>query len=186
MTISLLIAVCFSIGFFIESIVGFGGGMIAYSILGYFMDTKEMIISGLYIGTLSSAAIVFSDYKKFSKKVYFTSIPICFLGTFLGVYIFTSVSSQLMITVLGLLLILLSGKTLFFDNIKIPRYLRNILLFKGGISQGLFGIGGPFFVNALKPEFNNKSELRVTIAAFFASFNLARFFQLIYHHMTTP
>ncbi len=153
--------------------------MIAYSILGYFMDVKEMVLAGLYIGTLSSATIVFSDYKKFSKRVYLTSIPFCFIGTYLGVYIFTSVSSQIMVTVLGGLLILLSGKTLFFDNIKIPKYLRNILLFKGGISHGLFGIGGPFFVNALKPEFNDKSELRVTIAAFFTSFNIARFFQLV-------
>ncbi len=38
MSIILLIATSFSFGFFIESIVGFGGGLIAYSILGFFMN----------------------------------------------------------------------------------------------------------------------------------------------------
>ncbi len=186
MTIAILIATCFSIGFFVESIIGFGGGIIAYSILGYFMDVKEMVLAGLYIGTCSSAAIVFSDYKKFSKKIYISTIPVCILGTFLGVHIFISISSQLMTTILGLLLILLSSKTIFFDNFKIPRYLKNLLLLNGGISQGVYGIGGPFFVNALKSEFKDKSELRVTIASFFVSFNIARFFQLTYQGRIEP
>lgn len=186
MTIPILIATSFSIGFFFESIIGFGGGIIAYSILGYFMDVKEMVLAGLYIGTLSSATIVFSDYKKFSKKIYISTIPVCILGTLLGVYIFTTISSHLMITILGGLLIMLSGKTVFFDDIKFPRYLKNLLLLKGGISQGLFGIGGPFFVNALKPEFKDKSELRTTIASFFVTFNIARFGKLTYEGEISP
>ncbi len=186
MSIPLLIATSFSIGFFFESIIGFGGGIIAYSILGYFMDVKEMVLAGLYIGTLSSATIVFSDYKKFSKKIYISTIPVCILGTFLGVYIFTTISSQLMISILGGLLIILSTKTVFFDDIKFPRHLKNLLLLMGGVSQGLFGIGGPFFVNALKPEFKDKSELRTTIASFFVSFNIARFGKLVHEDRIEP
>ena len=178
MTIALLIATCFSFGFFIESIIGFGGGMIAYSILGIFMNIKEMILAGLYIGTISSAAIIFSDYKKVSKRIFFSSIPICFLGTYIGVNAFTTISLQFMTIALGLMLIILSIKTLYFDNLKVPKYYKNSLLLTGGISHGLFGIGGPFFVNALKPEFNSKSELRVTLALFFVTFNLVRFTKL--------
>lgn len=178
MTIALLIATCFSLGFFIESIIGFGGGMIAYATLGFFMNIKEMILVGLYIGTLSSAAIIFSDYKKVSKKIFFSSIPICFLGSYVGVNAFTAISLQFMTIALGAMLIVLSIKTIFFDNIKVPKYYKNSLLLTGGISHGLFGIGGPFFVNALKPEFKSKSELRVTLALFFVTFNLVRFFKL--------
>ena len=153
MTIALLIATSFSIGFFIESIIGFGGGIIAYAILGFFMDVKQMILSGLYIGTCSSAMIIISDYKKFSSKIYIKTIPVCIAGTILGVYGFTIFSSTVLSCILGILLILLAFKTIFYDKINAPSYLKNLLLLIGGSSHGLFGIGGPFFVNALKQDF---------------------------------
>lgn len=59
-----------------------------------------------------------------------------------------------------------------------PKFLRNKLLFIGGISQGAFGIGGPFVINAIQDEFKNKSELRTTMAVFFTTFNLVRIVQL--------
>lgn len=186
MTIPLLIATSFSIGFFIESIIGFGGGIIAYAILGYFMDVKQMILSGLYIGTCSSAMILISDYKKFSYKIYISTIPVCLAGTIFGVYGFTIFSSELLSIILGALLITLALRTSFFDHIKSPRYLKNLLLIIGGSSQGMFGIGGPFFVNALKPDFESKSHLRTTIASFFISFNIVRFFQLTYTNEIKP
>jgi uncharacterized membrane protein YfcA len=41
MFFSVLISIFFSIGFFFESIFGFGGGLIAYSFLGFFFEVKE-------------------------------------------------------------------------------------------------------------------------------------------------
>ena len=72
--ISLLIATAFSIGFFIESIVGFGGGLISYFILGFFIDLKTMIMAGLYIGTRSSFYIAITDIKNFDKKIFLKSM----------------------------------------------------------------------------------------------------------------
>jgi len=178
MSIPLLIAITFFAGFFIESIIGFGGGLIAYSILGFFMDIKHMILAGLYIGTCSSIYIFITDHKAFSKKLFLGALPICLFGTMLGVLIFSTLSSQIMLTMLGALSIILSAKIVFFDDVKFPRIFRNILLLIGGISHGLFGIGGPFVVNALKDEFKNKSELRTTMAVFFVTLNIVRFFQL--------
>ncbi len=178
MSIPILIAIAFLLGFFIESIIGFGGGLIAYAILGYFMDIKQMILSGLYIGTCASAYILFTDHKSFSKKAFAQALPVCLIGTMLGVLIFTKASSKSMLLMLGILSILLSIKVIFFDNIKFPQLFRNSLLSIGGVSHGLFGIGGPFVVNALKDDFKNKSELRSTMALFFVSLNLVRFIQL--------
>ncbi len=186
MSVSLLIAIAFSIGFVIESIIGFGGGLVAYSILGFFIDTKQMVLAGLYIGTCASIYIIYSDYKKFAHKVYFSAFPICFLGTIIGVFIFTKISSSAMLSILGALLIILAIKTLFFDNIKFPKYMRDFLLLVGGIVQGIYGIGGPFMVNALKSEFNNKSELRTTMASFFATFNIVRLIQLLIQNQIKP
>lgn len=180
MQAAILIATAFSFGFFVESIIGFGGGLIAYSILGFFLDVKEMVLAGLYIGTCSSAYIIYSDHKNFAKKVFFSTLPICIFGTIIGAFLFSILPSNIMLPMFGGLAILLAIKTIFFDNLKFPKFLRNFLLLIGGFSHGLFGIGGPFMVNALRGEFQNKSELRTTMASFFVALNFLRFGQLIF------
>ncbi len=192
--ISLLIAVSFSIGFFVESIIGFGGGLIAYSILSFFVDLKQMVLAGLYIGTCASAYIAYSGLKYFDRKIFKSLIPAAAVGTIFGVSAFGLFSSEILSPILGFLLIFLALRTVIFDRLQTPRffrkktspndlprpskYLRNLLIFIGGLSQGAFGIGGPFVVNAIKNEFPNKSALRATMAAFFVIFNFLRVFQM--------
>ena len=178
MSVALLIATSFSLGFFVESIVGFGGGLIAYAILGFFIDLKIMILAGLYIGTLSSAYIAYTDFKSFDKKIFKSLIPLCLAGTIFGVFIFSKFSSQNLSLIFGILLILLAVKNIFFDKFTFPKIFKQKLLFIGGMSQGAFGIGGPFVANALKDDFKNKSTFRTTLAVFFVVFNLVRFVQL--------
>jgi len=178
MLFSLLITLVFSFGFFIESIVGFGGSLISYSILGFFMDIKHMVIAGLYIGTCASCYIIFTDSRSFAKKIFIANFPICFFGTLIGALIFSLINSQTMLVLFGAFAIILSTKVVFFDNIKFPHFMKNSLLFLGGISTGLFGIGGPFIANALKDYFKGKSELRSTMAVIFVALNVVRFIQL--------
>ena len=174
MSAALLIATSFSLGFFVESIVGFGGGLIAYAILGFFLDLKEMILAGLYIGTLSSAYIAYTDFNSFDKKIFKSLIPICLVGTIFGVFIFSKLSSETLSLIFGILLISLAVKTIFFDKFIFPKIFKQKLLFIGGISQGAFGIGGPFVGNALKDDFKTKSNFRTTLAVYFVAFNLVR------------
>lgn len=180
MFIAILIATTFSLGFFIESIVGFGGSLIAYAILGFFMDLKEMVLAALYIGTLSSLYIAYTGYKSFNIKI-FKSTPIPVLtGTIFGVFIFSKLSVSALAVTLGALLIILSIKNFFFDKYDFSsKFLRNKLLFIGGISHGTFGIGGPFIANALRKDFKNKSEMRTTLAVFFVVLNFVRIPQLL-------
>lgn len=178
MPTAILIATSFSLGFFVESIIGTGGGLIAYAILGFFMDIKTMILAGLYIGTCSSSYIIYTDRKAFNKKLFLSLFPICLLGTILGVLIFSKVDPKILSLTLGILLFLIATKSMFFNHIILPKFLKNKLLFIGGISHGAFGIGGPFVVNAMQRDFANKSELRTTMAVFFAVFNFIRIIQL--------
>jgi uncharacterized membrane protein YfcA len=83
--------------------------------------------------------------------------------------------------IFGILLIALAIKIMFFDRYTFPKFFQRKLIFIGGISQGAFGIGGPFWVNALKDEFKNKSALRTTMASAFVAFNLIRITQLSLH-----
>lgn len=178
MFLPIIIAISYSLGFFVESIIGFGGGLIAYAILGFFINVKEIVLVGLYIGTCSSAYIAICDYKSFDKKNFFPKLPLCIIGTIIGTFIFSKLNPQNLAIGLGFLLIFLASKIIFFDNIKLPKIFQNKLLLIGGISHGLFGMGGPFIANALKDEFKNKSTMRATLAVFFVFFNIIRFIQL--------
>ncbi len=178
MSIAILIAASFSLGFFVESIIGFGGGLIAYSILGFFMDLKEMILAGLYIGTCASSYIFYTDRKSFDKKIFKSLVPLCVIGTMVGAFLFAKLSSEILSLIFGIILIALAIKIMFFDKFTFPKILKKKLILIGGISQGAFGIGGPFWVNALKDDFKNKSSLRTTLAVCFVAFNLIRIPQL--------
>ncbi len=168
----------FSFGFFIESIVGFGGTLVTFAILGFFYDIKELILIGLYLGTVSSIFIFASDYKIFKKEIFLKSLPFCLAGTILGVLLFINISSPILLKLFGAFLIILSIKTFFFDKIKFPRFLVRKFLVIGGICHGIFGIGGPFFATILKNQFISKSALRTTMAVFFITFNIVRYIQL--------
>lgn len=181
-----LIAICFSLGFFVESIIGFGGALVAYSILAFFIDFKEMILAGLYIGTLSSAKIIYTDHKSFDKPTFIAALPFCLLGTIFGAFIFSQLSVETLSLIFGILLILLSIKIIFFDKYVFPKFFKSKLIFIGGIAQGAFGTGGPFFANALQQSFKNKSNLRTTLAAMFVTFNIVRIFQLGLHGDLKP
>jgi uncharacterized membrane protein YfcA len=175
---TLFIGLIFCFGFFIESIIGFGGTLVAFAILGFFIDIKELILIGIFIATCASIFVIASDYKSFNKKIFYRSFPFCLAGTILGVTFFVNTSSRIILSIFAVLLIMLALKVIFFDNIILPRFLRKFILLLGGFSQGVFGIGGPFFALALKNKFKNKSELRTSLAGFFISFNLIRVIQL--------
>ncbi len=174
----LLTGLIFCLGFFVESIIGFGGTLVAFSILGFFFDIKELILIALYIATSASIFVIASDYKSFNGKIFLKALPFCFIGTILGVSSFLWISSEDLLIVFAIFLILLAFKVIFFDDIKFPKIFTKIILLIGGFSQGIFGIGGPFFSIALRSKFHNKSEARATMAMFFITFNLVRVIQM--------
>jgi uncharacterized membrane protein YfcA len=181
-----LIGLIFCIGFFVESIIGFGGTLVAFAILGFFVDIKELILIAIFVATSASIFVIASDYKQFSKEIFFKSFPLCLFGTFIGAIFFTHNSSKIILFCFGALLLLLSVKIIFFDNLKLPKHFSNLVLTIGGISQGIFGIGGPFFAIALKDKFHHKSQMRATLAMFFISFNIIRVCQFSFNQTLTP
>ena len=175
---SILIGLVFAVTFFIESVIGFGGSLIAFGILGFFVDLKQLILISIYIGTVASTFVIASDYKKFNKTIFIGAFPFCLMGTIIGSVLFIYNDSSVIKMIFGAFLLLFASKIMFFDNIKIPRHFSNLALTIGGISHGLFGVGGPFFALALKEKLKTKSEMRATLAALFISFNFIRVFQL--------
>ena len=176
MELFIIIALVFFFAFIIESIFGFGGLVISFTILSFFLDTRDMIFLGLYVGVVASVFVVITDYKSFSKKTFLFMFPIALVGTIIGVFLFDYLSNFLLLKFFAIFLFIFSIKSLFFDNLKFSnKFSQKIMLFFGGLLQGIFGT---FTVMAVKDKFSNKSELRTTMALFFIIFNLIRVIQL--------
>jgi len=179
MELVLIIALVFFIAFLIESIFGFGGLIISFTILSFLMETKDMIFLGLYVGIIASTFVIITDYKSFSKKIFFVMFPIALVGTILGVLLFSSLPNIILLKIFAIFLLVFALKSLFFEKVAIENILfQRTFLFFGGLLQGLFGTGGPFTIMAIKNKFSHKSELRTTMAVFFLVFNIVRAIQL--------
>lgn len=179
MELILIIALVFFVAFLIESIFGFWGLVISFAILSFFMDTKDMIFLWMYVATVASVFIIFTDYKSLSKKVFFEMFPIAFIATVIWVFLFDYLSNILLLKFFAWFLLIFSIKSLFFDSLETKnKIFQKITLFFGGLLQGLFWTGWPFTVMAIKDKFKNKSELRTTMALFFIIFNIIRAIQL--------
>ena len=81
---------------------------------------------------------------------------------------------------MGLILLLLVIRMIFFEKYEFPKYVKNKFLIIGAISQGAFGIGGPFIVNAIRNDFKSKSSLRATMAVYFVFCNILRIAQMFF------
>jgi uncharacterized membrane protein YfcA len=176
---TLLISAIFLLCFFIESIFGFGGLVLTYAILSFFVDIKDLIFAGMYIGICASSFVLLSDWSSFSKKMFLRLLPLALVGTIIGVLLFGMFSTEMLLVIFAIFLIIFALRSLLFTKITaLPKTLRNFFVVAGGVMQGIYGTGGPFTLLGVRDEFKNKSELRSTMAMFFITFNLVRIVQL--------
>jgi uncharacterized protein len=180
---SSLITIVFTLAFFFESIMGFGGLLIALSILSFFLEIKALTPVIIYVGFTASMVVLFTDRKTINWSLLIKTIfPISIIGLLIGVNLFSNISEAILLKVFAIFLVVVTLKSLIFLKLKLKlkSYFRFPLLFAGGIAHGLFSIGGPFTLLAVKESFINKNSLRSTMAFYFAFFNLVRFLQLNY------
>lgn len=69
MVINIITGLAFFIGFTVESAVGIGGTLIAYSFLLFFIDIKPLMVSTIILPIFASTVILLSDIKNVSWKV---------------------------------------------------------------------------------------------------------------------
>ena len=84
--------------------------MISFTVLSFFMNTKNMVFLGLYVATVASLFVMATDYKSFSKKIFFEMFPLAFLGTIIGVLLFSVVSNIILLKIFAAFLFLFSVK----------------------------------------------------------------------------
>lgn len=173
-----IISIAFSLGFFIESMIGFGGMLIAAALLLFIMDIKTLILSTIFLSVASSVVILASDTSNISWKVIKKFMLFALAGIPIGVLLFDYLPNQVMVKSMAILLIAFGIRTAFFGDIKVHGVISKIFVFVSGIVHGLIGTGGPIAIIGMKSSFKNKSELRSSMAIFFIILNVIRMVQL--------
>lgn len=171
---NLLIATAFSLAFFAQSIFGFGGVLIAFALLGPFVDIKTLVFLGLILSFFSKLIIFLTGLSTFSFKKTLRILLILTPGVFLGAHFLAIFPAGIIVKIFAVFLALYSVYSLFVQEIKINTITQYILFFLGGLVQGMLGTGGPFVVIGGKDYCTNKSEMRTMIAFIFLLSDIIR------------
>jgi len=170
----IIIGIGFIVGALVESIFGFGSTIIAYLIIGLFIDFKTAIWLGVLIATLTSAFVFLTGIKNLSKKDLFYILLPAIPGLIIGSFLLDYVNSEILLKIFGILII---SFTLYdFLKPKIPKFLERFLLLINGFIHGFIGTGGPIPVTIMKNKMD-KSALRTTFALYFVILDVMRIVQ---------
>jgi len=178
MSVSLWLCLAFSVGFTFESIFGFGGGIVAYSILAFLFDIKSVVLVGLYVGTISSFVVFATSIKYIDYKLIKNNLLYIFAGVIVGALFFKFLPSKILIRIYSISLMLIALRALLFANFIVNSRLAKYIFGFGGVIQGALGIGGPFLALGLKSQNVNKTVFRASLSAIFCIVNIYRYIQL--------
>ena len=178
-TVVISLIACLAYG--IESIFGFGGTIIFLGLSGLLYDFNTLIKMAMIVGLASGLAVLIQSYKHLSFVHLFRILLLTLPGALIGTYLIEYLASNLLIKTFAFMLIAYGFFNLIWPQITIPKVIKNSLIILGGLIQGIFTIGGPFVLMGYKDNFQNKQELRSTMAGYFFVINSLRaiFFMVI-------
>lgn len=162
---SILIVIPFFIGFFVESILGFAGLIVSYTIAGFFFDIKDMIFVGVVLGFFSALFILMTDLRKVDFKTFGKIILYNTPTMLIGVYLVDVLHSDILFKIFAIMLMFFAYQIYF--GISLSSKLQKLYIGFGGLINGVFGTGGPIIIASTKQDFSSKSHLRATFALFF-------------------
>lgn len=168
-----LIAAIALLGGTIQTVIGFGGGIVIMMILPFFLDM-------LHASAVSSASLLFLNYSlafRFRSSISFRRLPLPLLiyipCSAFAIFLAASLDLEVLVLVLvfGVFLIVLALYFMFADGRftvrdSIPAAV--VCSAISGLSSGLFGIGGPLMSVYFLSNSRSKEEYTGTIQLFFA------------------
>lgn len=171
MATSLILTVCIILFFavFIRSSIGFGDGLIAMPLLAILIGIKTATpLVGLIAPTISFT-ILGSAWRQVNIWAAWRLILSAFLGIPIGLFILTNVPESIVKVLLGLILVLFGGYSLFTPDLpQLPneRYAFGFGLI-AGILGGAYNTNGPPAVIYGSLRHWDPSQFRATMQAFF-------------------
>lgn len=165
-----------AISFLIQSVFGFGGGLIAVPLLSLIIDVK-LAVSLVMVFQLFTGVLLIGVWKEVSWREVWKLLPALTLGAIIGVILLDISSLRALQILLALYLIAyvlsqnLRHRQMLWTPTPRARFIAGA---SSGALQGLFGTGGPMLVTYLRDVCTSTETFRSTIIATLFVSNLIR------------
>lgn len=168
----LLIVLSTILAYFLKVIAGFGASLILVPVLSSGIDIKTATILAC-LGDIVSSGIIFKKFIKQVKWKIVLKVALgLFVGTFIGVSLFTKIDAEILKRMFGIFIIVYVALQLF--NNLVSKSKKHITLASApiwglfaGITGGIFNINGPLLVIFMNNALKNKNEIRANLMALF-------------------
>lgn len=171
----LILAIAVFCGFFVQTLVGFAGSLIALPILLLALKMPDAIayISLFYL--VSSSCMVFREWKNIDRDIIlrlsFTSV----IGVVLGIMVLTYAKPVVLKKALGIFILLYVAYGIYgrkeYSLGKKTNFAFGVL---GGFFSGVFSTGGPLYVISVKNSVQEARIFRATMIGILALVTLIR------------
>ena len=160
----LLLTIGIFLGFFVQTITGFAGALIALPFLLFVMPLSDAIgyLSIFYF--ISTPIYIYKEWKYIDKQLLIKLAPSSFFGLIIGIIVLVYAQPIFLKKALGLFIILYALNSLKEKKeIHLISKMKYFFGFLGGFFSGLFSTGGPLYLIIIKSETSNVKTLRATM-----------------------
>lgn len=163
--------------FFFESVLGFGGGIIAVPLLAQFMTPANAVATVLFFQILNSAYLASGNFRKADMPTLKALAPTMIVASFAGVFLNTYMPQKFFMAVLGVLILADLARARFspgFGSAAVRATPAPVVGGIVGLILGAFGIGGPILVMYFNEKISDRFVFRATLIAVFFISNCVR------------
>lgn len=163
-TVLLILIIAIFIGFYVQTVIGFAGALMALPILLFGMELPDAIayISIFYL--FSSAFLIIKERKNIDKKIILELGIASIIGVLLGILVLTFSKPILLKKALGFFILLYVAYVLYVKK-KVSLNKKGVVSFGvvAGFFSGVFSSGGPLHVICIENSVKDVKAFRATM-----------------------
>lgn len=182
----LLLTIGIFLGFFVQTISGFAGALVALPFLLLVMPLTEAVCYISIFYSISTPIYFYREWKNMDKKILNKLIITSFIGILIGSLILIYGQPTILKKALGLFILFFVINSLINKNTKSfgPKTQFILGLF-GGFFSGVFSTGGPLYAIIIKNETNNIKVFRATMFGILGLVSMMRISVLAFEGVVT-
>ena len=149
----------------IQGITGFAGTVLAmpFSIILLGIDVAKPVLNIVTI--VACGIIVIKSYRHIVWKEFFKMSVIMLIGVFIGEYLYSIFSVDILLTIYAIFVIIIALKGLFVTKeFNLGEAALILIILAAGIIHGMFISGGPLLIIYAVKKIKNKEEFRATLS----------------------
>lgn len=179
------IGIC--LGFFVQSMLGFAGALVALPILVIVMPMPEAIATISIFYLFSSIEMIYKNWSNIHFSILLRLTLVSVIGVAAGIYVLTFSNPVFLKKILGgfIIVYVIYSIIKYSKDIRVPK-MTLPLGFLGGFFAGLFSTGGPLYVISVRNTVTDSKTIRATMMGILGVVSLVRVPMLSINGILTP